>query len=72
MPLEQQDQHQRGGTDGKRDPVGFSVQYRGDDRPHVSDRPVGLDLETEKLGQLTDQYGQRDTVHVPVANRLGE
>ncbi len=31
-----------------------------------------LDRKTEQLGQLTDQYRQRNAVHVAVADRLGQ
>jgi hypothetical protein len=43
-----------------------------DDGPQVSQRPVALDREAEELGQLADQYGQGDSVHVTVADRLGK
>ena len=37
-----------------------------------SQRSVALDREAEKLGQLADQHRQRDSVHVAIADWLGE
>ena len=37
--------------------------------PHRTDT---IDLEPEQFGQLADQYGQRNAVHVAVADRLGK
>ena len=70
--LEQQDHRQRARTDRKRSPVGFPLQHGLRDSEQLPQRPGVLHGEAEHLGQLADQHGQRDSVHVAVTDRLGE
>ena len=70
--LEQQDHRQRACPDRKRRPVRSSVQDHLGDGPQISQRPIALDREAEKFGQLADQHRQRDSVHVAIADRLGK
>ena len=41
-----------------------TVREALDERRDLADQPVGVDLEPEQLGQLADQDGQRQAVHV--------
>jgi hypothetical protein len=43
-----------------------------DDCPHLAQRSRGSDGETEHLGDLAQQHSERDTIHVPVTDRLRE
>ena len=52
--------------------LAFAAQNGLGDGPQVSQRPVISIEKPKKLGQLADQYGQRDAVHVTVADRLGK
>ena len=70
--LEGEDHHERGAADRERRPVGGTAQDPLADSPQADQRAFELDREAEKLRQLADQHGQRDAVHVAVADRLGE
>ncbi len=72
VALEQQDHRQVPCADRERGPVGLSIHDRFGDGPQIFSGPAALDRKTEKLGQLADQYRQRDPVHVTVADRLGK
>ena len=71
-PLEQQDGRERPGPDQECREVGLSLPDPAGDRPKTPQRPFGIDREPEELGKLADEHSQSDTVHVTVADRLGE
>ena len=70
--FQQKDDRERRGADGEGSPVHLPGEQRADDRPELTQRTLGVDREAEELRQLADQHGQRDAVHVPVADRLGQ
>ena len=70
--LEQQDRRQGTGADEERRPVGSAIENRRGDGNQVAQRAAALDGEAEDLGQLADQHRQRNAVHVPVADGLGQ
>jgi hypothetical protein len=72
LVLEKQDDRQRAEPDGECHPVGSSFKNRTGNIPRASQRSFALDREAEELRQLADQYGQRNSIHVAVAYRLGE
>ena len=71
--LEHEDRDERAGADrgtrssspGRRGPLGRCRRRRATGR-------VRFDREAEQLRQLADQHGERDAVHVAVADRLRE
>ncbi|MCY1518166.1 hypothetical protein D9M68_528750 [compost metagenome] len=70
--LQGQDQRQAAGADGKAVPVGLPGQDGAAQRDHLTQRAGILDRDGEQLGQLADQHGQGDAVHIAVADRLGQ
>ncbi|MNG97858.1 hypothetical protein D3C79_569810 [compost metagenome] len=40
--------------------------------PQIAQRPLAIDGQAEQFGQLADQHGEGDAVHVAVADRLGQ
>jgi hypothetical protein len=47
-----------------------ALRDRLTDSHNIAQRALALDRETEQFGQLADQHGQGDAVHVAVTNRL--
>ena len=72
MRLQDQDHEQRDKSQNGAGPVRVALCEGLSDRPQVTQRPRALDLEAEKLWQLTDQDRECDAVHVAIADRLGE
>jgi hypothetical protein len=70
--LEQQNYRKRAGADAKCSPVGAAFEHRGGDGPKIMQRSGVFDREAEQLGQLADQHGECNAVHVAVADRLGQ
>ena len=70
--LEQKDHRQGSGADRERRPVRLSRQHGLRECPDPPQRTFALAGETEELGQLADDHRQRNAVHVPVADRLGQ
>ena len=68
--LEQQDQQQAAGAHGEAGPVGLPLQQRLAEVPEIAQWPLAVERKAEQPGQLTDQYGERDAVHVAVADRF--
>ena len=50
----------------------FPAEYVVDDCPRLAQRSVCFDREAEKLGELAQQHGKCDAIHVAVADRLRE
>ena len=50
----------------------FAVGQALDEAGDLADEALGLDLEPEQLGQLADQDGQRQAIHVADHRRLGD
>ena len=70
--FQKKNQRQRGRTDRQRDHVRAAGRHRPRKAPGLLQRTVGRHGETEQLGKLAQEHGQRDAVHVAVANRLRE
>ncbi len=70
--LEKEDHRQCAGADRERRPVNSAAQDRLGYRPQFSQRSIAFDREPEEFGQLADQYRQRYTIHIAIADRLGE
>jgi hypothetical protein len=71
-PLEREDHQQADDTDTQRRVVRLAVGDPADERPYLGDHALRVGREAEELGQLTEQHGQRDPVHVAVADGLGQ
>ena len=71
-PLQHQDQHDPGDADRGRGGHRLAVGQALDEADDLTDQVVGVDLEPEQLGQLADQDGQRQAVHVADHRRLGD
>jgi hypothetical protein len=69
---QRQDQRDPGDADrgrrGHRLPLGQALDEAGD----LGDQALGADLEPEELGQLPDQDGQGQPVHIADHRRLGD
>ncbi|MHC2425729.1 hypothetical protein ACVIST_002474 [Bradyrhizobium elkanii] len=72
VPREQQDHRQRRNADPEGRPMRLSVDDCSDDRPEAAQRSIAFNGKAEQLWQLADQHGQGYSVHVAVADRLGE
>ena len=70
--LEDQDQRQTGHADCECSADGFAVLDCLGERDCFVDQPVRVDREPEQLGQLADEDGEREAVHVPDLGRLRE
>ena len=70
--FQQQNQQQAPAANRQRRDVGARPLRLVGDPLHLSQRPVRLDREAEELRNLTEHHGQRDAVHVAVADRLRE
>jgi hypothetical protein len=70
--LEHEDHYHRASTDREYSTVSTAVENGPGDAPKVAQRPISLNRDSEHFGQLVDQHGERDAVHIAVANRLGE
>ena len=74
-PLEaadRQDRRERGRAERERHPIDPPAGDLDADRPEVPQRPRVFDFDADELGRLAHQNRQRDSVHVTVADRLGE
>jgi hypothetical protein len=71
-PLQHQDQHDPGDPDRSRGGDRIAVGQALDEPGQLAGEAVGVDLEPEQLGQLADQDGQRQAVHVADHRRLGD
>jgi hypothetical protein len=72
VALEQEDDGERADAERGGGPVRFAGEQGLRDRPEVTQRPGAVDLDVEQFGQLADQNGEGDAVHIAVADRLGE
>ncbi len=61
-----------GRAERERCPIDPPANDLGADRPEVPQRPRVLDFDANELGRLAHQNRQRDSVHITVADRLGE
>jgi hypothetical protein len=70
--LEYEDHDERARAHREYGRVGPAVENGLGDAPKVAQRPISLNRHSEYFGQLVDQHGERDAVHIAIANRLGE
>ena len=68
--LETEDQRQARDADRQRRADGLAVADAADERARLADQAVRVDGEPEQLGQLADEDGEREAVHVPDLRRL--
>ena len=72
QPIQQQDADERGDADDGSGRVRLALRQPGHEGARLGNEPVGVHREPEQLGQLTDDDGQRQAVHVADLGRLGQ
>ena len=71
-PAEDEHDGQAQQADGGRRQDDLAVDDSGDHPDDLADEPVGIDGEAEELGQLADEDGQGEAVHVAEDRGLGQ
>ena len=60
------------GADRQSGPVRHAAAYAVDEGADLADKPIASIENPNNFGSCPTIHGQRDAVHVPIADRLGE